>query len=46
MPLLSAKRSNVKFTDYEVVTTGKRNSRKTKKNEKATMNPELIFSMA
>jgi hypothetical protein len=46
MPLLKAQRSSVKFTGYEVVTTGKQNSRKTEKNEEATLNPELIFLMA
>jgi hypothetical protein len=34
--------SNVNFNGYEVVTTGKQNSRKTEKNEEATLNPELI----
>jgi len=46
MPLLTAQRRSEKFTGYEVVTTGKQNSRKTEKNEEATLNPELIFSIA
>jgi hypothetical protein len=46
MPLLPAQRSSVKFTGYEVVTSGQQNSRKTEKNEEATLKPELIFSMA
>lgn len=46
MPLLTAQSSSVKFTGYEGVTNGKENSRKNEKNEEATLNPELIFSMA
>jgi hypothetical protein len=42
MPLLAAQRRSVKFTGYQVMTTGKQNSRKTVRNE-ATMSPNLFF---
>jgi len=45
MPILTVKCSSVNFAGYEAVTTGKQNSRKTEKNEEATLNPELIFSL-
>ena len=46
MPLLTAQSSSVKFTGYEVVTTGKQDSRNIEKNEEATLNAEIIFSRA
>ena len=45
MPSLTAPRSSVNFTAYKV-TTGQQNSRKTEKNEDATLNPEFIFLVA